>query len=66
MATVDLAGAAGKREIGVASRALGHDLAPGDDAKTLGAEPQRLDHPWAGNVVALCPVGSLLSKDFLH
>src|SRR5205807_9277751 len=24
------------------------------------------DHPWAGNVVDLCPVGSLLSKDFLH
>ena len=27
---------------------------------------QALDHPWAGNVVDLCPVGSLLSKDFLH
>ncbi len=26
----------------------------------------QLDHPWAGNVVDLCPVGSLLSKDFLH
>jgi NADH-quinone oxidoreductase subunit G len=26
----------------------------------------RLDHPWAGNVVDLCPVGSLISKDFLH
>lgn len=25
-----------------------------------------MDHPWAGNVVDLCPVGSLLSKDFLH
>jgi NADH-quinone oxidoreductase subunit G len=25
-----------------------------------------LDHPWAGNVVDLCPVGSLISKDFLH
>jgi NADH-quinone oxidoreductase subunit G len=25
-----------------------------------------LDHAWAGNVVDLCPVGSLLSKDFLH
>ena len=23
-------------------------------------------HPWAGNVVDLCPVGALLSKDFLH
>jgi NADH-quinone oxidoreductase subunit G len=29
-------------------------------------ENRRLDHPWAGNVVDLCPVGSLLSKDFLH
>jgi NADH-quinone oxidoreductase subunit G len=27
---------------------------------------QPLDHPWSGNVVDLCPVGSLLSKDFLH
>jgi NADH-quinone oxidoreductase subunit G len=27
---------------------------------------RQLDHPWAGNVVDLCPVGSLLSKDFLH
>ena len=25
-----------------------------------------LDHQWAGNVVDLCPVGSLISKDFLH
>ncbi len=25
-----------------------------------------LDHEWAGNVVDLCPVGSLVSKDFLH
>ncbi len=25
-----------------------------------------LDHEWAGNVVDLCPVGSLISKDFLH
>jgi len=25
-----------------------------------------LDHPWAGNVVDLCPVGSLISRDFLH
>ena len=25
-----------------------------------------LDHPWSGNVVDLCPVGSLISKDFLH
>jgi NADH-quinone oxidoreductase subunit G len=29
-------------------------------------EDQLLDHPWAGNVVDLCPVGSLISKDFLH
>ncbi len=29
-------------------------------------EGQPLDHPWAGNVVDLCPVGSLISKDFLH
>src|SRR6202165_1496995 len=26
----------------------------------------RLHHPWAGNVVDLCPVGSLLSKEFFH
>lgn len=25
-----------------------------------------LDHEWSGNVVDLCPVGSLISKDFLH
>src|ERR687892_100720 len=25
-----------------------------------------LTHPWAGNVVDLCPVGALLSKDFLN
>jgi NADH-quinone oxidoreductase subunit G len=25
-----------------------------------------LEHPWSGNVVDLCPVGSLISKDFLH
>ncbi len=29
-------------------------------------EGERLDHPWSGNVVDLCPVGSLISKDFLH
>jgi NADH-quinone oxidoreductase subunit G len=27
---------------------------------------QSLDHEWAGNVVDLCPVGSLISRDFLH
>jgi NADH-quinone oxidoreductase subunit G len=37
------------------------------DRAFIGIHPQaRLDHPWAGNVVDLCPVGSLLSKDFLH
>ncbi len=25
-----------------------------------------LTHPWAGNVIDLCPVGSLISKDFLN
>ncbi|HEY6807822.1 MAG TPA: 2Fe-2S iron-sulfur cluster-binding protein [Gemmatimonadales bacterium] len=37
------------------------------DRAFVGIHPDaRLDHPWAGNVVDLCPVGSLLSKDFLH
>src|SRR6202165_798489 len=37
------------------------------DRAFIGIHPAaRLDHPWAGNVVDLCPVGSLLSKDFLH
>src|SRR6266705_1956221 len=37
------------------------------DRAYIGIDPEaRLDHPWAGNVVDLCPVGSLLSKDFLH
>ncbi|HZM26196.1 MAG TPA: 2Fe-2S iron-sulfur cluster-binding protein, partial [Gemmatimonadales bacterium] len=38
----------------------------GDRAYIGIAEDQPLDHPWSGNVVDLCPVGSLLSKDFLH
>jgi NADH-quinone oxidoreductase subunit G len=38
----------------------------GDRAFIGIAEQQKLDHPWSGNVVDLCPVGSLLSKDFLH
>src|SRR5436190_1954075 len=38
----------------------------GDRAYIGIAPQQRLDHAWAGNVVDLCPVGSLLSKDFLH
>jgi NADH-quinone oxidoreductase subunit G len=29
-------------------------------------EEHALDHPWSGNVVDLCPVGSLISRDFLH
>jgi NADH-quinone oxidoreductase subunit G len=37
------------------------------DRAYIGIDPaDRLDHPWAGNVVDLCPVGSLISKDFLH
>ncbi|MEP6472827.1 MAG: molybdopterin-dependent oxidoreductase, partial [Gemmatimonadota bacterium] len=37
------------------------------DRAYIGIDPsQPLDHAWAGNVVDLCPVGSLLSKDFLH
>src|SRR5690349_13135360 len=38
----------------------------GDRAFIGISDSQRLDHPWSGNVVDLCPVGSLLSKDFLH
>ncbi|HEU5171229.1 MAG TPA: 2Fe-2S iron-sulfur cluster-binding protein [Gemmatimonadales bacterium] len=38
----------------------------GDRAYIGIADDQPLDHAWAGNVVDLCPVGSLLSKDFLH
>jgi NADH-quinone oxidoreductase subunit G len=37
------------------------------DRAYIGIDPaHRLDHPWSGNVVDLCPVGSLISKDFLH
>src|SRR5437016_3723408 len=37
------------------------------DRAVIGIHPGKaLDHPWSGNVVDLCPVGSLLSKDFLH
>ena len=37
------------------------------DRAYIGIDPgERLDHAWAGNVVDLCPVGSLISKDFLH
>jgi NADH-quinone oxidoreductase subunit G len=38
----------------------------GDRAYIGITEDQKLDHAWAGNVVDLCPVGSLISKDFLH
>jgi NADH-quinone oxidoreductase subunit G len=38
----------------------------GDRAHIGIFEGRRLDHPWSGNVVELCPVGSLLSKDFLN
>ncbi|MBK7783277.1 MAG: (2Fe-2S)-binding protein [Gemmatimonadetes bacterium] len=38
----------------------------GDRAHIGIDEGQLLDHPWAGNVVDLCPVGSLISRDFLH
>ena len=37
------------------------------DRAYIGIDPdQQLDHAWSGNVVDLCPVGSLISKDFLH
>ncbi len=38
----------------------------GDRAFIAIDQGERLDHPWSGNVVDLCPVGSLVSKDFLH
>ena len=38
----------------------------GDRAYIGIVETEQLDHAWAGNVVDLCPVGSLISKDFLH
>jgi NADH-quinone oxidoreductase subunit G len=37
------------------------------DRAFIGIEPEfELNHMWSGNVVDLCPVGSLISKDFLH
>ncbi|HSC58646.1 MAG TPA: 2Fe-2S iron-sulfur cluster-binding protein [Gemmatimonadales bacterium] len=37
------------------------------DRAYIGIDPAHaLTHPWSGNVVDLCPVGSLISKDFLH
>ena len=38
----------------------------GDRALIGKFEGHDLTHPWAGNVVELCPVGALLSKDFLN
>jgi NADH-quinone oxidoreductase subunit G len=38
----------------------------GDRAVIGKFEDKDLTHPWAGNVIDLCPVGSLLSKDFLN
>jgi len=37
------------------------------DRAFIGIHPEHaLDHAWSGNVVDLCPVGSLISRDFLH
>ncbi|MFL5599391.1 MAG: molybdopterin-dependent oxidoreductase [Gemmatimonadaceae bacterium] len=38
----------------------------GDRAVIGKFEGKDLTHPWSGNVVDLCPVGALLSKDFLN
>ena len=38
----------------------------GDRAFIGKAEGHDLTNPWAGNVVDLCPVGALLSKDFVN
>jgi NADH-quinone oxidoreductase subunit G len=38
----------------------------GDRAYIGKFEGKDLTHPWAGNVVDLCPVGALLTKDFLN
>jgi NADH-quinone oxidoreductase subunit G len=38
----------------------------GDRALIGKFEDKDLTHPWAGNVIDLCPVGALLSKDFLN
>lgn len=38
----------------------------GDHAVIGKFEDQDLTHPWAGNVIELCPVGALLSKDFMN
>src|SRR5688500_8378518 len=38
----------------------------GDRALIGKFEGEDLTHPWAGNVIDLCPVGALLSKDSLN
>jgi NADH-quinone oxidoreductase subunit G len=38
----------------------------GDRAYIGKFEDQDMTHPWAGNVIDLCPVGALLSKDSLN
>ncbi|HUQ46840.1 MAG TPA: molybdopterin-dependent oxidoreductase, partial [Gemmatimonadaceae bacterium] len=38
----------------------------GDRAVVGKFEGKDLTHPWAANVIDLCPVGALLSKDFLN
>jgi NADH-quinone oxidoreductase subunit G len=38
----------------------------GDRALIGKFEGQDLTHPWAANVIDLCPVGALVSKDFLN
>ena len=38
----------------------------GDRAVIGKFEGQDMTHPWAGNVIELCPVGALLSKDALN
>ena len=38
----------------------------GDRAVVGKFEGRDLTHPWAANVIDLCPVGALLSKDFLN
>src|SRR3954466_298912 len=38
----------------------------GDRALICKFEGRDMTHPWAANVIDLCPVGALLSKDFLN
>ncbi len=50
----------------VANEAVLNVSERGDRAYIGVFEGEALDHPWSGNVVDLCPVGALISKDFLH